>query len=361
MAKEFLSIEENKKEIEAIKYNVSSIESLKDLDTIVVHNGTFHADDVTFVALILEARYELGITTIPKIIRMARNDLLKTNNELVESEAKSIWGDVAGGIFDHHDMLVVRHPSNAHDRDFISEKRAEMPYAAASKLWLAIGEELVGSERFAKEVDEKFFIPLDLNDNFGSIEIVQDRRCNNGVIYTTNIPNSFSMAISWMNEDPTNDPQQLSAFMKAVEFVRLQLRGMIKTYKNASRLYTENKVEELEESNKNTGIVILDKYIPSYLFDFKKIKFIVEPATNPGWWQVAAVNSNEMSIVKRESISFMAPVFGTELDAYDKKVDSGEVKTQKIFFHKTGFLACFPEKEMAIDVAKLSILNKAIN
>lgn len=360
MAKEFLTVEENSAEIEKIKSSIS-MEDLKELDTIVIHNGTFHADDVTFVNLILEVRFEMEVTTIPKIIRAPRNDLKKIIEELDSKGSKYIVGDIGGGAFDHHDMLVVRHPSNLHVKDVIAEKRAEMPYAAAGKLWLAIGEELVGSERFAREVDEKFFIPLDLNDNLGSIEMVQDRRCNNGVIYTTNIPNTLSMAISWLNGDPTNDLEQYAAFMKAVEFGRLQLRGMIRTYKNATESYIENKVEELEKTNKDKGYVVLDKYIPSYLFDVKKIKFIVEPATNPGWWQVAAVNSNEMPIISRENISSIAPATAAKLDTYDERVDSGEIQTQKIFFHKTGFLACFPEKEMAIEVAKLSILNKAIN
>ena len=360
MAKLFLTVEENAAEIEKIISSIS-MEDIKEMDTIVVHSGTFHADDVTFVSLILEARYEMGITTIPKIIRAPRNDLKKIIEEIDSDGSKYIVGDIGGGTFDHHDMLVVRNLSNIHGGDFISEKRAEIPYAAAGKLWLAIGKDLVGSERFAREADEKFFIPLDLNDNLGSIEMVQDRRCNNGLIYTTNIPNSFSMSISWLNGDPTNDLEQYAAFMKAVEFVRLQLRGMIKMYKNATESYIENKVEELENENKDKGYVVLDKYIPSYLFNFKKIKFVVEPATNPGWWQIAAVNSNEMSIINRENISSMAPEIGAKLDAYDKRVDSGEIKTQKIFFHKTGFLACFPEKEMAIKVAMLSILNKAIN
>ena len=350
MAKEFLTVEENSTEIEEIKYSIS-IEDLKKLDTIVIHNGMFHADDVIFISLILEARYEIGVTTIPKIIRAPRNDLKKIIDELDSKGSKYIIGDVGGGIFDHHDMLVVRHPSKIHNGDFIMEKRAEMPYAAASKLWLAIGEELVDSERFAREVDEKFFVPLDLNDNLGSIEMVQDKRCNNGLIYTTNIPNSFSMAISWLNGDPTNDLEQYAAFMKAVEFVRLQLRGMIKTYKNATKSYIENKVEELEETNKDKGYVVLDKYIPSYLFDINKIKFIVEPAINPGWWQVATTDSEAHPIINREMLKDVNHQLYLDLQNYDKSVDSGEIKTQKVFFHKTGFLASFPKQEWAEIVA----------
>ena len=36
---------------------------------------------------------------------------------------------------------------------------------------------------------------------------------------------------------------------------------------------------------------------------------------------------------------------------YDALVDSGKIQTQKIFFHKTGFLATFPKQEWAEIVA----------
>ena len=39
------------------------------------------------------------------------------------------------------------------------------------------------------------------------------------------------------------------------------------------------------------------------------------------------------------------------IDELERKIDSGEIQTQKIFFHKTGFLATFPKKEWAEIIA----------
>lgn len=346
MAKEFLFDEENAAEIEKIKSSIS-MKDLKELQAIVVHGGAFHLDDVTFVAEIIETRNEMGITTIPEIIRVSRNDVDKTISELEAKNKKYIIGDIGGGIFDHHDQMVVRNPINDgfNEYSFVERKRIEQPYTASSKLWLAIGPGLIGEE-FASRVDKDFFMLLDANDNFGSIKT--DLVFNGG---NSKMQNPLSLAINWLNVDPKDPLLQMDAFMKAVDFVRAIFKGMISTYKNLKKSYDENHIAELEEKVDLQGVIILDKYIPSILFNPEKVHYIVEPATNPGWWQVATTDSEVYPIINREILKDFNHQLYLDLQDYDKSVDSGEIQTQKVFFHKTGFLATFPKKEWAEIVA----------
>lgn len=345
MAKEFLFDEENAVEIQKIKSSIS-MKDLKELDAIIVHGGSFHLDDVTFVAEIIEARNEMGITTIPEIIRVSRNDVDKTISELEAKNKKYIIGDIGGGIFDHHDQMVVRNPINDgfNEHSFVERKRIEQPYTASSKLWLIIGPELIGEE-FASRVDRDFFMLLDENDNFGSIR--SNPAFNGGY---SKMQNPLALSINWMNVDPKDPLLQMDAFMKAVDFVRAIFKGMISTYKNLKKSYEENHVGELEEKA-FCGTLILDKYVPSILFDPERVHYIIEPATNPGWWQVATTDSELYPIINRELLKDVNYQLYLDLQNYDKSVDSGEIQTQKIFFHKTGFLATFPEKDWAEIVA----------
>ena len=345
MAKEFLTVEENSAEIAKIKSSIS-MEDLKELNTIVIHGDTFHLDDVVFVAEIIAARQENDITSIPEILRISRNDVQKTIDELESLNKKFIIGDIGNGLFDHHDQLVVRDPINGgfDNLSFIEKKRLEQPYTASSKLWIAIGPELIGEE-FASRVDRDFFMPLDANDNFGSIKA---ENVFNGF---QKMQNPLSLTISWLNEDPKDPVSQMSNFMKAVEFLVMTFRGMINTYKNMRKSYEENHIAEIENSMRTRKIVSIDKYVPSMVFNPEKIYYIVEPATNPGWWQVATTDSEAHPIINRELLKDVNLQLYLDLQNYDKLVDSGEIQAQKIFFHKTGFLAIFPKKEWAEIVA----------
>ena len=345
MAKEFLTAAENSAEISNIKSSIS-IEDLLKLDTIIVHGDRFHLDDVVFVAEIIAARQENGVTSIPEILRISRNDVDKTINELNSQNKKFIIGDIGNGLFDHHDQLVVRDPINGgfDNLSFIEKKRLEQPYTASSKLWLAIGPALIGEE-FASRVDRDFFLPLDANDNFGSIKT---ENVFNGY---QKMQNPLSLTISWLNGDPKDPVAQMSNFMKAVEFLVLTFRGMINTYKNMRKTYEENHIAEIENSMGTRKIVSIDKYVPSIVFNPEKVYYIVEPATNPGWWQVATTDSEAHPIINRELLKDVNYQLYLDLQNYDQSVDSGEIQTQKIFFHKTGFLATFPKKEWAEIVA----------
>ena len=345
MAKEFLSYAKNSSEISKIKSSIS-VKDLLDLDTIIVHGDRFHLDDVVFVAEIIAARQENRVISIPEILRISRNDVQKTIDELNSKNKKFIIGDIGNGLFDHHDQLVVRDPINGgfDSLSFIEKKRLEQPYTASSKLWLAIGPELIGEE-FASRVDRDFFMPLDANDNFGSIKT---ENVFNGC---QKMQNPLSLTISWLNGDPKDPVAQMSNFMKAVEFLVLTFRGMINTYKNMGKTYEENHIAEIENLMGTRKIVSIDKYVPSIVFNPEKVYYIVEPATNPGWWQVATTDSEAYPIINREMLKDVNHQLYLDLQNYDKLVDSGEIQTQKIFFHKTGFLATFPKKEWAEIVA----------
>ena len=311
------------------------------LECVVVHDGMFHLDDVIFCSLLNAARYILGGITKPLEVKRAPRD--KVNMIITELENQHkifIIGDIGGGTFDHHDQRVCRFPIDENATNKIQAKKMAEPYSASSKLWLAVGP-MVLSERFVSLVDNQFFRALDMNDNFGSL--------NMEAFGNEKFVNPLSLVVSWMNIDPKDSTIQNNTFANLVEFFSGSMKQMILRYQNLQKIMVENNIEEIE-NNCEYGVVELDKFIDSKLFDSNKVKFVVEPAMTPGRWQIVSTNSDKHPIIERSKIQTINWAFAQELDEYDKNAE------HKIFFHESGYLTNFPNKEWAMKVALMSII-----
>jgi len=362
MAKEFLTVAENVVEINNIRSSFTK-EDLINLETIVVHGDTFHLDDSTFVAELLEAREEFGCKTQPDVIRARRNEVNLIIENLQKEGKRFVVGDIMNGTFDHHDLMVCRYPNDANlnivDRnDALVAKRKAEPYTASSKMWMCIGP-MILNDSFTEKIDDEFFRMLDANDNFGSI-VTAYGKVSNPLSIAVKRMNPNINEIKDMHKNDNISEEELNriiqheqdlAFNRAVDFIRAILHNMICSYKGQMKAYEMNHIAEIE-AVANTPIISIDKYIAANLFDPKKINYIVEPASTPGWWQVTTTDSESYPIIERKDLS---DDIKCELDEYDSKVDAGEIQTQKVFFHKTGFLAVIPKKEWAIAIANASV------
>ena len=335
----FLTKEENAAVLESLHL---SAEDIKKIEKVAVHGDKFHADDAAAVALIYLAKKELGLINelpaswvIQNVIRVKRQDIPTVTFEYSDDV---FVADMMNGLYDHHDMLVVRYPKDEHlsiegyERISRYVKRQACPYAAAGKVWHAVGHLFGLNDRFVQSVDKNLFLGLDLNDNFGWMVLENNVK----------IVNPISAHVANLNyRDITNEYEQMKQFGLAVFFMVNIISSNIDAAKNAQDTYEKYGIEKLENSCDN-GVVVVDKYVPANLFDVNKVAFVVSPNQKPGWWQVSSVDSSINPIESRNDLS---EDIRAEMDAWDND------HNDRIFFHKSRFLAVLPNKELAEKIA----------
>ena len=338
----FLTKEENAAVLESLHL---SAEDVKKIEKVAVHGDKFHADDAAAVALIYLAKKELGLINelptswvIQNVIRVKRQDIPTVTFEYSDSV---FVADMMNGLYDHHDMLVVRYPKDEHlsiegyERISRYVKRQTCPYAAAGKVWHAVGHLFGLNDRFVQSVDKNLFLGLDLNDNFGWMVLENNVK----------IVNPISAYVANLNCcDVTDEAEQMRRFGLAVDFMVNIISSNIDAAKNAQDTYEKYGIEKLENSCDN-GVVVVDKYVPANLFDVNKVAFVVSPNQKPDWWQVSSVDSSINPIESRNDLS---EDIRAEMDTWDAD------HNDRIFFHKSRFLAVLPNKELAIKIAKES-------
>ena len=344
----FLTKEENVSVLESLHLSTKDVKTIK---KVAVHGDKFHADDAAAVAMIYLAKKELGLITefpatwtITNVIRVKRQDIPTITFEYSDDV---FVADMMNGLYDHHDMLVVRYPEDEHlsieEDEFMSQyvKRQACPYAAAGKVWHAIGHIFGLNDRSVQSVDKNLFLGLDLNDNFGGMVLENDVK----------IVNPISAYVANLNyRDVTNEAEQMRRFGLAVEFMVNIISSNIDAAKKAQETYEKYEIEKLENSC-NDGVVVVDKYVPANLFDVEKVAFVISPNNKPGWWQVSSVDSSVDPIKSRNDLS---EDIRAEMDTWDNDHDD------RIFFHRSRFLAVLPNKELAEKIAHESYVANII-
>jgi uncharacterized UPF0160 family protein len=111
---------------------------------VIVHNGTFHADDVFAVAA-------LKILFPDLVVVRTRDEALIATADIV-ADVGSIY-DPAQDRFDHHQQGGAGARSNG------------IPYAAIGLVWKKYGEQITGSRAVADIVDTRLIAPIDGPDN----------------------------------------------------------------------------------------------------------------------------------------------------------------------------------------------------
>lgn len=118
--------------------------------TVAVHNGSFHADDVFAVAVLLKI-FE-GKSVEVRLIRSRAPGITASADFVID----------VGGVYDEKMNRFDHHqPGGAGTRD------NGVPYASFGLVWKKFGHHLCGSDEIAKIVDESLVQPIDYVDNVG--------------------------------------------------------------------------------------------------------------------------------------------------------------------------------------------------
>ena len=272
-------------------YDISKI------NKVVVHAGTFHADDVFVVAY---------VNLLKKYLHQAPVQIIRASKFPGPTQTLDngyLVADIGGGEFDHH-MSETKKP----------RREDGTPYAAFGLVVKAFHKDFLTEEEYAV-FDKKFIKPLDYYDNTGKGN------------------NQLAQCIASFNKNWDDDNNDIhTRFAKAVDMAMIILDQYIESMKALvrAREIAQNVVVDGET-------VYLDQYIPihAFLIDRDDVKFIGSPSPRGGYQVMAIKDRND-----ENKKLFPEPIRGLNLKY---EYNSAGIN----FCHSSGFLAIFKDKEAA--------------
>lgn len=296
------------------------------MPTIVVHNGTFHADDLFAAA------------TIKKVLllRGEKEDninIIRTREQSAVSEGDYV-ADI-GGVYDPERNLFDHHQEGG-----AGVRENGVPYAAFGLTWKAFGEEIAGSKEAARIIDEKLVQTIDALDN--GVDILGES--------AVTIPYRYLLQSALSSLQPTwkeTDYTMTEAFFKALTFVETVLDREI-----TQITHKQDALELLEEDYKNSKdlderILLLSGDYPygGFVENNPQILFIVKPDRESHTWKVKTAHKSALSFASRKMLpEEWAGKQGEELAQITGVPDAR-------FVHNKRFIAVAGTKEGAIKLA----------
>lgn len=219
------------------------------VNTMIVHGGVFHMDDVMCVVL--------GRTFINPDLRVSR--AFKVDLDVVGDDC--IVCDIGGvyapekKIFDHHlkEQELPLHSDGT-------------PQAACGMLWGWLIPQLNIPEKVCSKFEREILSPISSQDN--------------GLAQ-----NPLSMMINGFNptwEESSDPAAQMTAFEKAVEVTTTLVERWFE--KELSIVRAESIIDEALENREYPELLVLDQFVPTgdRLID-TPVKFVVTPSLRGGW------------------------------------------------------------------------------
>jgi uncharacterized UPF0160 family protein len=269
------------------------------INSIVTHEGTFHADEVFAVAVLSTIYPEATIT----------------RTRTLEEKEDTIFVDVGmkydGKMyFDHH------------QKDPNLTRPDGSQYASAGLIWGCYHDHFIRAS--IKELlteDEITFISLKLDDKlFKAVDAV-----DNGLLHSlkADFPiYSISHFISSFNAKDTNSSEQDSQFMVAVNIAKMAINQELQ------QAYNEAKAFDIVRNLITGPILELPEYMPYHdAIRDTYVEYVVFP--DKGQWVVRSAE-NKFN-------------FNSDLVEQDLKL-----KPYLVFCHKAGFIAKTKTKESAL-------------
>lgn len=285
--------------------------------TVVTHDGDFHADDVFGVAAL---QLLLGVENV-RVVRTRDEALIRSGD----------WVLDVGGLYDADARRFDHHQNDAPVRE------NGIPYAAFGLVWKHFGEQLAGSSEAAALVENALVIPIDAEDNgvslytlthpplkpFGTHDVITTFRPPWGS--TGDVDAQFLRAVTCAREILTN----AIAHAKA----DIQLRQLIQHTYNAAD---------------DKRILVFEIPISTdSLIDYPNVHVAVYP-DNPGTnaqWIASTIRTDHDGFVPR--VQFPALWAGLRDD--DLVAVSGI--TDAVFSHKGRFFFVARSRESALSAA----------
>jgi uncharacterized UPF0160 family protein len=286
------------------------------MTTIATHNGTFHADDVFAVAILLLLEPDA------KVIRTREENLIDEADYVVDV---GFIYDPKNRRFDHHQQGGAGIRENG------------IQYASFGLVWKEYGEKLAGGEKQSQIIDKILAQPLDAHDN--GIPIAEYRFDN---IRSYTIVDFF---YSFLIKADETEENLFNIFMNNVELATSLLKREIEKAKNT--VMSEESVTKIYESSQNKQIIELDKDYRWHevLMNKPEPVFVIYPR-NAGDWGVKAVPSTTR--VFGQNRKNLPEEWGGKINEELQKITG--VK-DAIFAHRGLFMAAAKTKEGAVELA----------
>ncbi len=294
----------------------------KDSVKIITHSGSFHADDVFAVAVlvfIFESQKK-GF----EIIRTRDNEIISSGDCVVDVGGQY---DPEKGLFDHHQMGGAGQRANG------------IPFASFGLVWKTFGVYITGSKLLAKLIDEKLVQPIDAMDN--GIQIFENKIADRYPYTIQDI--IFSYLPTWKDDENKNDER----FEVAVDFAKRLLNREIR--KLMDKQEGDLVVENIYNTTLDKRIIVLDKaYLWADILSQKpEPLFVIYPQRDR--WHIKAVRDNPYSFLTR--ISFPKLWAGKR----DKELAETTKIEDAFFCHAKRFMAAAGSKDSAIKLARAAI------
>ena len=294
------------------------MKDIKQVKTVAVHDGSFHADDVFAVAILQLINSKI------EVIRTRDEKNLKKVDMRVDVGMKY---DEKTFDFDHHQ-------ENSQIRE------NGIPYAAVGLIWKHFWKYLVRTEDEYKALDDKLIQGIDADDN--GIKTFTKKEVS---------PYTLYYLISTMNphwKDKTVEGAFDKAFIKAVRFAKQILRRelkIVKAQKEAIKILQA-------AANKSKGkYIILEKSVPWKGFIIEKTDFdfvIYKNSINNNWYAQGVPISKESFELRK---SFPSSWSGLR----DKELAKLTGVPDVVFAHKNNFLVVCKSKGGAIELVKQAL------
>jgi len=289
------------------------------MQTVIVHSGTFHPDDVFAVATL---QLHLGKENI-EVIR-TRNDEIISNGD---------WAVDVGGVYDADAQRFDHHQNGAPVRD------NGIPYAAFGLVWKHFGEEVAGSKSVADAIEERIAQPIDAGDNGVALHTLNELGVSPYELY--NVVHSFRPA--WGSE-MTND----EAFLQAVDFARGLLLRTIAHAKAGEKIKAV--AQAGYEAAEDKSILIFDDHVDRNSFvKFPDVNAIIYPSDDVERgrvWKVGVVPTEHGTFNDR--VKFPVAWAGLR----DEELEKVSGIKGAIFCHKASWRFVAKTKEGALEAAR---------
>ncbi|MDP3874959.1 MAG: MYG1 family protein [bacterium] len=284
---------------------------------IITHSGSFQADDIFAVAILILAIGE------SKVVRTRDKDQIALADYVVDV---GMIYDPAKNRFDHHQ------PGGA------GERPSGIPYASCGLVWKEFGEILTGGKEEADLIDTNLMQPLDAHDNGVAIA---DYRFKG--VRTYSIVDFFYSFLPSLHE---SEEELYKIFMELVAMAKDLLTREIS---KARRLIKDEiKVREAYEISADKRILILSDELPwkRVLSEKLDVMYVVYPR-NDGRWGVRAVQGVGYTSRRPLPVTWAGKT-GKDLEEITGIPDA-------IFCHRALFMAVAGTKEGAMALAELAL------
>jgi len=286
---------------------------------IVTHDGTFHADDVFAVAVLLT--------------------LLKGGAKVTRTRVREKIAAADYVVDVGEEYAPERNRFDHHQREGAGVRKNGIPFAAFGLVWKQYGEKIAGGRDIAEMIDTTLVQPLDARDN--GVSLCGEFLC--GIA-----PYELSDAVralvpSWREEGVSIQAR----FEEAVLFAERVLTYEIERAR--ARIEGERQVRAALETAEDKRLIFLDGDYPwkDMLARFPEPLFVVHPQDTV--WYLECVRDNPHMFVNRKNLpEGWAGLRDEELAQITDVPDA-------VFCHRNRFMAVAKSKEGALALAKLAL------